>query len=350
MQNKNTKLLFESWRAFLKEEETIVKPPAAGQKPNVAKGDQNSIAAKLTAAFKAGPAATRVFLNSEEGKSEECRALLASGGAGKNVGDTVKVEGPTDISVAGKIPTQNFIDMMQSISFPLGSYESLIKTLNAKKGFGTIVVDKNLIIDGHHRWSGIFAFYPDGTINAINVSWPGQNTQEKLAAAQLTIAAKLGAGKEMPTATGEPATNILGKSAIEIAKMALQNVNKQTDPKAPGALMNDEMMNKIIKNKDGDAAIVYEWAGLDKSVTDIKKLRQAIAIKVGKNLKQIKSNPQAPERADMPQFDPKRGGPDFSDVVPDLKTGKYNVAPPFAESLLRKQIKKIVLEEIKRKK
>lgn len=337
MDKKQTKLLFEGWRKFLNEADA---PAQGAGNPELAK--------KLYAAFKAGPAATKQFLNSEEGQSEELHNILTSGLTvdKDQKDDIVQIGEAKAISVAGKIPTQNFIDLMQSVSFPLGSYKSLMQVLKSKSGFGTIVVDGNLIIDGHHRWSGVYAFYPqEGSINAINVTWPGQNTAEKLAAAQLSIAANIGANKKQPEATGEPATDILGKSAEEISSMIMNNVNKQTDPKAPGPMLNDNMMQEIIKNKDGEGKLVYQWAGIQPTATDANQIRQAIANKVGQNLSTIESNPQAPARKDMPQFDPKRGGPELSDVVPDLKAGKLNINPPFVKESL---IRKIVKEELKK--
>lgn len=333
--SKQTKLLFEGWRAFLNEQDLSKDPESI------------ELSKKLFAAFKAGPAQTKAFLNSAEGQSEKLHNILKSGLTVDKTDsdDVVQISGPADTSVSGKIPTQNFIDLMQSVAFPLGSAKSFISLLNAKKGFGTIVTDGNLIIDGHHRWSGVFAFFPDdGQINAINVSWPGKDTKEKLAAAQLSIAAWGGAGKKQPEAGGEVATNILGKGAEQIAQMIMANINKQVDSKAPGALLNDQMMQEILQNKDSAAKVVFSWAGMQ-AATDVNQIRQAIAKKVGENLSKIKSNPQAPARPEMPQFDPKRGGPELTDVIPDLKAGKLNITPPFVKESL---IKKIVQEELRK--
>lgn len=337
MQNKQTKLLFESWRRFLNEQDD-------------SSAKSSELSKKLFAAFKAGPAATKAFLNSAEGQSEELHNILTSGLTVDKTqdDDVVQISEPTEISVAGKIPTQNFIDLMQSVSFPLGSLEKLLELLKTKKGYGTIVIDGDLVIDGHHRWSGVFGFFPkDGKIDAINVSWPGQNTLEKLAAAQLSIAGHIGANKAQPEATGDVATDILGKSAEEIANMIMANVNKQTDKNAKGPMLNDAMMEQIVKDKEG-AKMVYQWAGLDPAVNDVNQIRKAIAKKVGENLSKIPSNKQAPARADMPQFDPKRGGPELKDVIPSLKGGKLNITPPFVKESIQKNLKKYILEEIKK--
>ena len=43
----------------------------------------------------------------------------------------------------------------------------------------------------------------------------------------------------------------------------------------------------------------------------------------------IKSNDQAPGRPDMPQFDPKAGGPTLDSITSKLTKGELNVRPPF---------------------
>lgn len=290
---------------------------------------------QLTNAFHKGPAATRAFLNTELGKSAAVRHILAKSSNLTNKdpdSDTVTVSEkatPIPVDPATMIPTQNFIDMMKSISYPLGSEDSLINMLTTKIGHGAIVVDGKLIIDGHHRWSQVLGIVPEGQINARNVSWPGQNTSEKLAAAQLAIAGHIGPDKEIPSSDGEPATNILGKDASAIYQMILQYVGKQTERDAPGPLLNDEMIKQIAEHRQGKSKIIYTWCNLDPNETNATKIRQHIANKVSKNLSLIKSNDQAPGRPDMPQFDPKAGGPTLDSITSKLTKGELNVRPPF---------------------
>jgi len=296
----------------------------------------------LEKAFKAGPVATRKFLNSPMGQDASLNGLLQKPEPetdGDQSDDKIKVSGPSDIDVnpAVMLPTQNFIDAMKSVAFPMGGAKELTSAITRKKGFGTIVVSGNLIIDGHHRWSATIALTPDGTINALDVAWPGQNPAQKLAAAQIAIASTLGPGTKQPSATGDPATDILGKEATAISKIIMANVNKQTDSKAPGPLLNDEMM-KILTTPGPDHKILMSWLGQEEFTQaqpdQADSLRQLIADRVGENLALIKSNPSAPDREDMPQFDPKVGGPELKaggDLANALKTGKINVSPPFVK-------------------
>jgi hypothetical protein len=311
------------------------------KKPKDTKGEPNEkqIAANLEKAFNAGPAATRKYLDGPEGSSKAARNLLLKPQAdndGDAGDDVVKVSDASGQAMSYK-PTQNYIDLMQSVSYPLGSAETLLEAINSGGVAKGVVVSKNLVIDGHHRWSGAIGIGADkATIEGKNVDWPGTNTAQILASAQLAIAAKLGPGKKTPSAGGEAKTNILGKGADEIAKMILDNAGRQTDPKAPGPLINKEMMYAILKDPKM-LETVNKWTGvtvgglkeISQGMEAVQSLRKAIAKKVGENLAKLPQNPSAPDRPDMPQFDKKRGGPELDTIEPDLSAGKFNIAPPY---------------------
>ena len=300
---------------------------------------REELAAELVKAFKAGPAATRAFLDSPDGSSDTVRKdiLLSPDQDGDDPDDVVQV-GSASGTAMGFLPTQSEIDLMKSVSYPLGSVETMVSAINKAVAAG-IVVSDNLVIDGHHRWSGAIAVGgKDAQVSGKDVKWPGSSATEKLAAAQLAIAAKLGPGKKTPSQAKGFKTNIMGKGAGAIAKMIMANVNKQTDPNAPGALLNDAMMQELTAGENKNLPIVMKW--LDKygdrveaSENKIGQLRQAIAMKVAANLQELPDNPEAPARKDMPQFDDKVGGPDLKTVTPALtgKAGGFNISPPFVK-------------------
>lgn len=311
--------------------------------------ESESMADKLLAAFRAGPEKTREFLDSKEGMSEEVRSLLKQPHLdGIESDDKVSISDAPGFPVKDLIPTQRFIDLMQSVSFPLSQAKSLSDSIASKKGFGTIIISKSsegiLIIDGHHRWSGIFGIAPDGKIDAKMVSWPGVNAKEKLAAAQLSIAAWKGAGKPLPSKGGEPAFNILGKSAAEIVKLILDNVGKPevVDPKVKdfGGLLNDKMIEDVLADPDA----IFEWAGIEEGEKSPEAIRKAIAERVGQNLSQMNNYVDgAPPREAMPQFDPDIEGPKFSELEGSLKSGDINLAPPFEkDSVVAKKARKAI--------
>ena len=332
----------------------LIKEAARFQKlAGILKEDETSIAANLTKAFKAGPAATRAYLDTPEGSSEEARALLLKptppeDGSAKD--DVVNI-GNASGQAMGFKPTQNEIDLMKSVSYPLGSAKTLTDAIQSGPVAKGIVTSGDLIIDGHHRWSGAIAIGGNNAqISGKDVQWPGQNTSQVLAAAQLAIAAKLGPGKKTPSQSEEFDTNILGKNAEGIAKMIMQNVNKQTDKNAPGALLNDKMIKDLVGKEVSGWETVYKWAGIEPFGKDVKnkgyKLRLAIAKKVGENLAALPDNPDAPARKDMPQFDTKVGGPELSSIETDLESGNLNISPPFKKESVNARLDSMLSKSI----
>ena len=116
--------------------------------PKAGKFSEEEVGTALEKAFKAGPVATREFLNSPMGQDAALNGLLQKPDVttdGDAVDDKIKVSGPSDISVNPEkmVPTQNFIDAMKSVAFPLGSAKALSSAITSKKGFGTIVTSGN---------------------------------------------------------------------------------------------------------------------------------------------------------------------------------------------------------------
>jgi hypothetical protein len=341
----------------------LIKEAARFQKlAGILKEDESSIAANLTKAFNAGPAATRAYLDTPEGSSEEARSLLLKptppeDGSAKD--DVVQI-GNASGQAKEFTPTQNEIDLMKSVSYPLGSAKTLTDAIETGPVAKGIVTSGDLIIDGHHRWSGAIAIGGNNAqISGKDVQWPGQNTSQVLAAAQLTIAAKLGPGKKIPSQSEGFETNILGKDAIKISKMIMANVNKQTDKGAPGPLLNDAMMKDLTEGDNKDIKIVLDWLGkLADRVKDkvgpgkpstpeaIYQLRLAIATKVGENLAALPANPEAPARKDMPQFDTKVGGPELSTIETELESGKFNISPPFKKESVNARLDSMLSKSI----
>lgn len=314
---------------------------------------EGDLAAQLTAAYNGGPTATRTFLNSKVGKSKELRDLLKQpepeydGGSPDD--DVVQVTDLSSTPAAGLTPTQNFIDLMQSVAYPLQSAAELLKSIQTPNAT-EVVVSGVYVIDGHHRWSSAIAIGgAQATVTGKNVQWPGKDANQKLASAQLAIAAHIGPGKLQPSKGGTAEFNILGKNQSTIAQLVMDNINEIFDAKIKYPLLNDDMCSEIINNPE-KLKIVKDWAQnieaekpVDKDKTKVQEqeaennitsLRQLIANKIGYNLQtHLKQPKSAPPREDMPQFDPKAEppGPDFREVEPKLKAGDYNVSPPFSK-------------------
>jgi hypothetical protein len=277
-----------------------------------------------------GPAAVRKFVDAYDDKKELKSALQGSHDK-RDDDDIVAVGGAESVSVGGLIPTQKEIDLMKSVAFPLGGFEALKKMVTSKTSGapGAITISGNEVLDGHHRWSGVWGISgPGGTITAQNVDLPG-DTSQKLAAAQLAIAAYKDPEAKQPSAAGEIPYNILGKDKATVKAMIIDNVGKKTDKKAPGALLNDEMLEACSNDKD-----IADWAGF-KVGADKETVKDKIADRVAENLagaKPIPSNPGAPERVDMPQFDDAAigGSKAKEDIYSGLSSGEFNVSEPFS--------------------
>jgi hypothetical protein len=105
-------------------------------------------------------------------------------------------------------PLQNEIDMDGSLMFPLSgksdNLESILKG-EAVTILGPVVIFQSggvdYIIDGHHRWSGVYGINKDGKVNGIRLTANQKvDPTRVLKAAQLAIAALK---KEVPTSAAK---------------------------------------------------------------------------------------------------------------------------------------------------
>jgi hypothetical protein len=220
---------------------------------------------------------------------------------------------------------------MKSVGYPLSSFKSLQNIGTGDpvgKGQG-IVVSGQFIIDGHHRWSSIAAIAgPSGKVLVKDVALPGATADEKLVKAQIAIAAKVGTPLPKAPGSGEP-DNILGSDAAAITGMINSNLGRATETGAP--MLNPEYLTQVLASSEGKT-----YFGLKGTETP-EQAKQMIISKVAENLSKLnKPQGEAPARVDMPQFDPKVGGPKFDDVKDDLASGKINVQDPLVENRIRR--------------
>ena len=327
------KLIMEGWRGYLKGKALLY------ERIKISPEEAQQFGALLQKAFAGGPAAVHKLMNEPVGESPKFRKFLRVTGAkeldGKTSDDVVKVS--KDVRKVGDlIPTQRFIDANQSVGFPLGSADTLLKDVVNKKGFGPITVSGPHIIDGHHRWSGIFsAGGPDATISVMDLDFKGTNAADKLAAAQIAVGAvDKRYSDPHPSKSGEADANILGKDVT--ADMIYQILNKyegqQLDPNAPGAILNKEMLQAIATNKKYQP--ILDWAGIEDSggVMNLEDVADAIKRKVSVNLEALPPfGPGSPERPDMPQMDhPGIGGSrGLAKILQTIQKGDINLSPPF---------------------
>ena len=324
------------------------------------------LAKDLEAAYAGGPGAVRAFMDGQGNKDGGVKDILVSASEeddGSDPDDKIGVSGAAPVSVGDLGRTQQFIDLMQSVSFPLGSASVLEDAITSKTSGapGAISISGDAVLDGHHRWSSVYAITPDGSINAKDFQFPG-GVKEKLAAAQLAVAA-INKGGSQPSKGGAAATDIIGKGKEDIVAMIDSNKGSQTDDKAPGPLLNDTMIQAIA---DGNHPAVLEWAGLtgEEEFVSLEEseagfandpIRKGIAEKVGENLASLPSplGGAPASREDMPQLDHESigGSAGLAQIEKGLPAGEFNVVPPFQKEgrrrskITRRQLRQIIKEE-----
>ena len=272
------------------------------------------------------------FLNSPLGQDPKVRAALDGGATDGNPGDEVMSVNTGPKTVGDMSPTQNEISLAKSIGFPL----SLVKSVdNALSGDitgrnGSIVASGDLVIDGHHRWSSTWAVAGSGApITATDIGLPGSTSDQKLAGAQLAIAATMdpNSGKIPSASAGNvddegnplPSDNILGKGAKEIAAMIRDRIGKQMDPKA-GILLGPEYLQGIVESQ-----MAQKLWGLKPDMSPEQATERIIAV-VSNNLSQLPA-PQGPARDYMPQFDggdTHKGQVSLGQVLDTMSSGEVN--------------------------
>jgi len=269
------------------------------------------------------------FLNSPEGQDPKVRAMLGRGTQDGHPGDEVIEVNEDAKPLVGKLfPTQREISLMKSIGWPLSTLDSVTNSLTGDiTGKGKkIVTAGNLVIDGHHRWSSMWATAgPKVVINAVDIQFPGAGPLNKLAVAQVAIAAtmKADAGKIPSASAGDKedpdavSDNILGKKAPEIKAMILE---RRGQPTEAGVLLGNEYLQKIT----GVPAAQKLW-GLKPEMSPEQTMNTIVNV-VATNLSQLPP-PQGPVRDYMPQFDggeTHKGQVSLGQVVKKMKSGAVN--------------------------
>jgi len=234
-------------------------------------------------------------------------AEILSKGQGNS--DSLKFT-PTSVAVTTCIPTQNEIDVEKSLKFPLSIVPTSIsdyiknpKDVMIGKPPTPIVIynhqGKNYIMDGHHRWSQVYAINPQATMKAIDLT-PGQNIDpvEMLKTIQTAI---LAVNKNIPV-EGAPGDNLLTK---DLPGLKTWIMSTATDAAVENAKQveyasdKEQLADRIIKN-----------------VVEMRKTSQPIA--------------GASKRDYMPQTDKPEGDSALKKIMQQSPAGKLNILHPLA--------------------
>lgn len=123
-------------------------------------------------------------------------ALLTTGGGDRGLPNSALTITYLNSNVANLVPTQNEIDLEKSLKFPLQSPAQLATFFagGVITPFGNPVVTSdggNYIVDGHHRWSGIYLINPFTEVSSVDIGYV-PNPQVGLKQTQIGISAQLG--------------------------------------------------------------------------------------------------------------------------------------------------------------
>ena len=248
---------------------------------------------KLKDAFKSSSPTEFMDKFREIASDKKVQSILK---AGKTDGDKedeiIKYEERT-IDVKDLVPTQSEIGFDQSVENILtdqyGSLESILQG-DAKVGGPIVTYNGKYVIDGHHRWSQVFAANPDAKMDAINLIGD-LKPQAILVAVQAAIAATLG---DVPSA----------------------------DPKGINILkgVTEDQVADAVKAKLTDKAREI-WQKYD--YKDDSSITKEIFDNLEDIIKNHKPIPGAPGRKDMPQTDAGEKGSDDAKVITKLDKLKY---------------------------
>jgi len=307
MSNKNTKLLVENWRAFLKEAEVTPDPQVAVQVDKIIKEPYEKFVADLT----------------KVAADPRVQAVIQHGLNDGKPDDEKMAKKELSIPVTKLKPTQNEIALDKSLGGSFGPLENLKTAELYLKGGDVLVPSKNggpivtayngaFIVDGHHRWSSLYCINKDAKIKSIDLTVQGLKPTDYLKIVQLAIAADI---KKVPTATAKGSINLITISEDQLKQYVIANLKDELLP----------IYKKYGKGTTKQEVANFIW-------TNIQSMQKTGIPVQG-----------SPKRDVMPQTD------DASNAIPIAASGKINFrdTAKVAEAL-EKRIEKIIIEEIKK--
>lgn len=250
------------------------------------------------------------------------KAFISAGKLDDDENDDKFSFSDTDLSVSGLKPTQNEIDVEKSISWPLKKAKQFNDYVKGDGPFtlgSPIVTFKGqYIIDGHHRWSQLYACNKNAKIKAVDISVEGLEPLDVLKAVQAAIAIETG---------DVPVQSVEGMNLLKIDKGGLESWLDSFNASPTffatvGA--DDAVMSKMQEAVGGSPQNEAD------DVTDeqFQKARQLVGEYIWTNVEDMQSNSQpvagAPKRDFMPQTDD-------VDWKRPLEAGEVDIAEPHAK-------------------
>jgi len=266
-------------------------------------GDENQLAADYAKMVMGDYSKFIEWLKMYADDSRLANVILTGNKDGDPVDDAFKAE-TVDIPVQKLKPTQKEIGIPDSLEYPLKKNPEAIRGLLSNTPFVVIkngksdpiiTLNGSYVLDGHHRWSQVYAINPDAKITAINLVNPKVTPVQALKGVQAAVAALRGQVPEK----GASGDNLL---TIDLAKLKQITLS----------LLSEEALKiaielKYCTDKNSFADIV---------VKNVSLMRQTSQPAQG-----------APPRTDMPQPGEAKPTPLVVND-PDITSGKVNFVPP----------------------
>lgn len=263
--------------------------------------------ADLSSKFDAGSIEDYVAALQKYLADPKVAAVIKAGQTDGDPGDEKLSVGGGPIAVKDLKPTQNEIGAQESLKNILtDKYGSLDGFLKGNASFPDPIITYNgqFVIDGHHRWSQVYAANPDAEVPVLNIKG-NLKPEQILKAVHAAIAAT--AGKTVTTDANLEAGNLLAFNEQDVR----------------------DMVSKFLTDK---ARKVWTANGYDSD----EQIADHIATNVNDMLSNAKPENWAPARSSMPQPGDS-GAPDFADT---LKAGAANYIKPTASDVKTESINK----------
>ena len=310
--NKRDQLIFEGWRRFLNEQDEQPAPA-----PDTEAGGMEALLGKSYTSF--------VQWLGGNIKDPKTQALISSGLEDGDKGDDTFGFQSTPIAVAALKPTQSEIDVDKSLAFPLVKDPAQFIEKVVSNGPFTVVepiitYNGKWIIDGHHRWSTVYACNKNASINAINITIEGVDPMDVLKAVQMAIGQQAG---KIPVQSVE-GTNLLEMGQKDISRWIDNKVPQQfyavieKNPKVLNLLKSAVLGGSNEKEKPQKVTEAMAAAILQRGLTNY----------IWSNVASMRKTSQPHEDAGPRDFMPQTGGVDWKEP---LAQGKVDIKPPFAK-------------------
>ncbi len=309
---KKDKLIFENWRRFVNEQEE--EAPDTGQ---------DSMEKLLGAGYSE-------FVKWLGGNIQDPKtlALIAAGQKDGSPGDDRFGFEDGALAVAKLIPTQNEIDIDKSLAYPLVKDPSqLIEKIETDGPFtvveNIITFNGKYIIDGHHRWSTVYACNKNAKITVTNITIEGLDPLDALKAVQMAIGAQT---KKIPMQSVE-GTNLLKVGESDLKQWIAKNVPRKTSEAIYAA--GEQIINKLKQGAGGAKAGINEEILSEISKNRFHKfmIGQVLPRYLWSNVALMQKTSQPVAGAGPRDFMPQTGGINWKEP---LAKGQIDIKPPFA--------------------